>query len=84
MNILPYHSIYPISPIYGINNPRLNHADNAFKSIEEMANCYVEQIIKICPNGPYRLGGLCFSGIVAYEMAIQLQELGKKGLKCFS
>jgi amino acid adenylation domain-containing protein len=75
-NALSYY--LPDQPMYGINNPRLGESHNAFNSIEEMANCYVEQIIKIDPQGPYKLGGLCFSGIVAFEMAQQLQKMGRK------
>ena len=30
------------------------------------------------PAGPYRLGGWCMGGVVAYEMARQLQEDGER------
>ena len=65
-------------PLYGINNPRFGQPNNPFKSIEEMASCYVDHLLKVYPEGPYRLGGLCFSGVVALEMALQLQDKGKK------
>jgi thioesterase domain-containing protein len=43
-------------------------------SIEELAAHYVEAMRGVQPHGPYRLGGFCFSGLVAYEMARLLRE----------
>ena len=42
------------------------------ESIEGMAAHYVETIKAFQPHGPYYLGGYCFGGVVAYEMARQL------------
>ena len=33
---------------------------------------------RVQPHGPYRLGGFCFSGLVAYEMARLLHEDGEQ------
>jgi amino acid adenylation domain-containing protein len=65
-------------PVYGIQGIGPNGYDNWFESIEEMAARYIESIIKINPNGPYALAGFSFGGVVAFEMARQLKELGKK------
>jgi len=65
-------------PVYGIQGIGPNGYDNWFKTIEEMAACYIESIIKINPNGPYALAGFSFGGVVAFEMARQLKEQGKK------
>jgi amino acid adenylation domain-containing protein len=43
------------------------------KRIEEMAAAYLEEIRAVQPEGPYLLGGICSGGVVAYEMAQQLQ-----------
>ena len=64
-------------PVYGIQGIGPNGYDNWFESIEEMAACYVESIIKINPNGPYALAGFSFGGVVAFEMTRQLKEQGK-------
>src|SRR5262249_46474780 len=32
----------------------------------------------IRPTGPYRLGGFCFGGVIAFEMARQLRECGQQ------
>ncbi|WP_245688611.1 non-ribosomal peptide synthetase [Thermogemmatispora onikobensis] len=47
-------------------------------SFEEMAAAHIEAIRRIQPSGPYRLAGWCNGGLVAYEMARQLQAMGEK------
>ncbi|RAQ95015.1 hypothetical protein A4R35_05670 [Thermogemmatispora tikiterensis] len=47
-------------------------------SFEEMAAAHIEAIRQIQPHGPYRLAGWCNGGLVAYEMARQLQAVGEK------
>jgi len=49
-----------------------------FGTIEEMAAQYVGDLRTFQPHGPYQLGGYCFGGNVAYEMARQLQAQGEK------
>jgi aspartate racemase len=46
-------------------------------------------VLRIQPNGPIILSGLCFGGCVAYEMACQLRARGRKVellvlLECFN
>ena len=48
-----------------------------FDSIEAMAARYIEEMRAVQPSGPYRLGGYCFGGVVAYEMARQLEAAGQ-------
>ncbi|WP_052055413.1 condensation domain-containing protein [Myxosarcina sp. GI1] len=47
-------------------------------SVEDMAAHYIKEIRAIQPEGPYLLGGRCFGGIVAFEMALQLSRQGQK------
>src|SRR5205085_4381299 len=42
-----------------------------------MAEHYVAAIRARQPQGPYYLGGYCFGGVVAYEMARQLRAAGQ-------
>jgi amino acid adenylation domain-containing protein len=49
-----------------------------FATIEEMAAQYVADLQARQPRGPYFLGGYCFGGNVAYEMARQLETRGEK------
>ncbi|MDZ8030972.1 amino acid adenylation domain-containing protein [Nostoc sp. DedSLP04] len=59
----------------------LEHTPNQEKpeilSLEETANKYLQEIRKVQPNGPYLLGGHCYGGVLAFEMAQQLQRQGE-------
>ncbi len=46
-------------------------------SLEKTANNYLQEIRKVQPNGPYLLGGHCYGGVLAFEMAQQLQRQGE-------
>jgi amino acid adenylation domain-containing protein len=48
-----------------------------FESVEKTARCYVEEMRRVQPHGPYYLGGTCYGGLVAFEMAQTLEELGE-------
>ncbi len=63
--------------IYAINNPFFGQTKNKFKNLQEMASYYMTEIAKI-HSGPFRLGGYSFGGLVAYEIACQLEKIGKK------
>jgi thioesterase domain-containing protein/acyl carrier protein len=45
-------------------------------SVEETAAAYVEKLLSVHPDGPFRLAGYSFGGVVAHEMACILQERG--------
>lgn len=64
-------------PVYGFQGIGPDGFENWFESIEEMAACYNDSIIKINPKGPYAIAGFSFGGIVAFEMARQLKKQGK-------
>jgi thioesterase domain-containing protein len=48
------------------------------RTIEAMAADYIELIRVRQPRGPYRIGGLCNGGLIAYEMARQLAQAGER------
>lgn len=58
-------------PSFGIRSPEEPH-----DRIETMAAAYIRAIKAVQPTGPYQLGGFCFGGIVAFEMARQLKASG--------
>jgi FkbH-like protein len=64
-------------PIYGIKSSGQAGREE-FTRIEDMAACYVKELRTFQPHGPYYLGGYCFGGNVAYEMARQLHASGEK------
>jgi len=46
-------------------------------TVEQMAENYLAAIRKVQPEGPYFLGGYCFGGLVAFEIARILQQRGE-------
>jgi non-ribosomal peptide synthetase component F/thioesterase domain-containing protein len=48
-----------------------------FETIEGMARDYLPRVRAVQPEGPYRLGGFCVSGLVAYELARLLRSEGE-------
>jgi amino acid adenylation domain-containing protein len=64
-------------PVYGIQGIGAKGYEDWYKSIEDMASHYIDEIIKINSKGPYALAGFSFGGVVAFEMAKQLKEKGK-------
>jgi len=49
-----------------------------YRNLESFANEYLNQLLKIIPEGPYYLGGFSLGGTLAYEIAIRLQQKGQK------
>ncbi|MGZ3618133.1 MAG: non-ribosomal peptide synthetase, partial [Ktedonobacteraceae bacterium] len=47
-------------------------------SLETVAAAHIESLRSIQPQGPYLLGGFCNGGLLAYEMAQQLQAAGEQ------
>lgn len=66
----------PDQPVYGLKS-RGQTGLEEFSSLEEMAAGYLAAVREFQPEGPYYLGGYCFGGNVAYEMARQLQSQGE-------
>ncbi|MBR5394151.1 MAG: AMP-binding protein [Bacteroidaceae bacterium] len=55
----------------------LYHPDDVRRSIKAIASNYIRILKAYQPEGPYILGGWCYGGIVAHEMACQLREAGE-------
>jgi amino acid adenylation domain-containing protein len=64
-------------PFYALQPRGLDGAQEPCADIEAIAAHYIEEIRNIQPRGPYALGGLCFGGTVAFEMAQQLLSKGE-------
>jgi len=65
-------------PFYGIQPDGLDGRRCRYRTTEQAAEFYLSEIRKVQPKGPYLLGGYCFGGQVAFEMAQQLQREGEK------
>ncbi|MCC7300003.1 MAG: amino acid adenylation domain-containing protein, partial [Verrucomicrobia bacterium] len=70
------HNLPPDQPVYGFQSLGLIDPDNVHSTIPEMAAYYVSVLREFMPDGPYMLGGWCYGGYVAMEMARQLKEQG--------
>jgi amino acid adenylation domain-containing protein/FkbH-like protein len=64
-------------PVYGFKSRGMDQQEE-LSSIEELAAQYIADLKAFQPNGPYYLGGYCFGGNVAYEMARELRAQGKE------
>ncbi len=71
-------SIAPRWPIYGLQAAGLTREEPPDTTIEAMVNRYVTAIKTVQPQGPYRLGGYCTGGVIAYALACRLEELGER------
>ncbi len=65
-------------PIYGLEATGFGPGQEPLKTIEEMAELYVDCIRQVQPHGPYRVAGWSAGGTIAYEMARRLIEMGEE------
>jgi amino acid adenylation domain-containing protein len=68
----------PDQPFYGLQAQGLYGGARPHLRIEEMAAHYLKEMREVQPSGPYFLGGYCFGGIVAFEMAQRLVRQGEE------
>ncbi len=64
------HSVYGVHIPYG--------EQSAKTTVQSIAAGYVSLIRERIPQGPYHLLGLCFGGLIAFEVAQQLQATGAR------
>jgi acyl transferase domain-containing protein/thioesterase domain-containing protein/acyl carrier protein len=78
--VLFYHDfadlLGPDQPVYGLQPRGLDGKLRPHTSLEDMAAHYITEIRSFQPEGPYCVGGWCFGGLVAFEIAQQLQAQG--------
>lgn len=72
------HRLGKERPFYGIRSRGLHGGEEQLpERMEDMAAEYVDAVRAIQPHGPYLLGGWSVGGLVALEMARQLQAAGE-------
>jgi thioesterase domain-containing protein/acyl carrier protein len=64
-------------PVYGVQPYSRDGHPILHTRIEEMVAYYIEKIREVQPEGPYFLGGMCAGGVLAFEVARQLQLQGQ-------
>ena len=65
----------PDQPFYGVM-PNGGGGKPFLPTVEAMAEENIRKLITVRPQGPYFLGGYCNGGLVAYEMARQMEQQG--------
>ena len=63
-------------PCFGIRIPNFEDEPPPH-TVEGIAAHCRETLQSVQPHGPYMLGGWCFAGVVAFEMARQLEAMGE-------
>jgi amino acid adenylation domain-containing protein len=64
-------------PVLAFQSPGLAQAGEAEVSVDTTARRCLALLRERQPHGPYLLGGWCFGGVVAFEVARQLEEAGE-------
>ena len=65
------HAVYGLQP-YSLPNVPMAHT-----RIDEMAAYHIGKMRSVQRRGPYLVGGMCAGGVIAFEIALQLQKHGE-------
>lgn len=80
--VWPYYKLATLleedRPVYGLQAVGLDDHQKTSNKIEEMAANYCQALLTIQPQGPYYLGGWSLGAWIAFEIARQLEQAGKK------
>ncbi|MEA2125744.1 MAG: hypothetical protein QOI80_2526, partial [Solirubrobacteraceae bacterium] len=81
-DFLPYRQLIERlgndQPVYGLQSPGMDGRTLPIGVVEDLAAHYVRELRAFQPSGPYLLFGLTFAGVVAYEVARQLEQQGER------
>jgi len=65
-------------PVYGFRHQGEEGYPALNTRVEDIAAHYLDEMRDVQDSGPYYLGGYCFGGLVAFEMAHQLRRRGEE------
>src|SRR5262249_22232654 len=65
----------PDQPLYGVRHQGEDGTPARYTTVVDMATSCLHEIFAIQPKGPYLLGGYCFGGMIAFEIAQRLKRL---------
>jgi aspartate racemase len=68
----------PQQPCYGIQAVGLDGRRARHTRVEDMAAHYVREIVSFQPHGPIYLAGYSLGGVLAFEVARQLHQVGRR------
>jgi aspartate racemase len=81
-NVLCYRALARFldsdQPVFALQAQGLDGKRPPHATLEEMATHYIEEIRTLQPEGPYHLGGSSSGGVLAFEIAQQLQAQGEE------
>jgi thioesterase domain-containing protein/acyl carrier protein len=64
-------------PVYGFQAEATEDSGEATPSLGDVAQVYVAELREVQPEGPYFLGGWSTGAMIAFEMAVQLENAGQ-------
>jgi FkbH-like protein len=64
--------------VYGLQPHSRPEVPMAHVRVAEMAAHHIDKIRSVQPRGPYLIGGMCAGGVIAFEIALQLQIAAEK------
>jgi thioesterase domain-containing protein/acyl carrier protein len=68
----------PEQPVYGLMHECRTGKQVRHTQLVDIAANHLQEIRLVQPRGPYYLGGFCFGGMVAFEIAQQLRQQGEE------
>jgi thioesterase domain-containing protein/acyl carrier protein len=66
------------APVYALQAQGLDGNGQPLASVDDMVELYLDHVRRLQPEGPYRLAGYSFGGLVALEMARRLMRQGQE------
>ncbi|KAH7087506.1 putative non-ribosomal peptide synthase-like protein [Paraphoma chrysanthemicola] len=72
----------PDRPVYALRVRGFHKNEQPFETLEEMLETYMTGIKAHQPKGPYVLLGLCFGGMLAFELGKRLEAAGERVSFC--
>lgn len=75
ISFLPDH-LGEEQPVYALMAHGINGKRTPYKNLGEITAHYIREIRNVQPSGPYFLGGFCWGGLAAFEVAHQMLQHG--------
>jgi thioesterase domain-containing protein len=72
----------PDRPVYALRVRGFHKNEKPFETMDEMLDIYMAGIKAHQPHGPYILLGLCFGGMLSFELGKRLEALGEQVSFC--
>ena len=66
----------PDRPVYAIQSAGVTDGAEPLRTVDLMAQRYLEEVLRLQPQGPYYLAGWSAGGVIAIEMAHRLRAAG--------